>query len=245
VTSAGTDHPAEAGTDHPAPGGTDHPAEAGVAAGTTPRWLVGLLVTVLAVASLLAGGAIAVTSGIGRPPVPADGSVDAGFARDMTIHHDQATHIAQVVRDRGDDPAVRLVAFDIETQQLGQMGQMLGWLQSWGLSQETDRPQLAWLPADSGHGHDSAGGPLMPGMATPAEMAKLRSLSGTALDVYFLQLMIRHHQGGLPMARYAAEHALVDYVRELGRKIVTGQSGEIVTLEQMLRERGGQPLPAP
>jgi uncharacterized protein (DUF305 family) len=252
VTPAGTDPAgtdpagtAEAGTDDPAPAATNHLDEAGVAAGNTPRWLVGLLVTVLAVALLLAGGAIGVTSGIGRPPAPADGSVDAGFARDMSTHHDQATHMAQVVRDGGSDPAVRLLAFDIETQQLGQMGQMLGWLQSWGLSQETDRPQLAWLPADSGHGHDSAGGPLMPGMATPVEIAKLRSLSGTALDVYFLQLMIRHHQGGLPMARYAAEHASVSYVRDLGRKIVTGQSGEIVTLEQMLRERGGQPLPAP
>jgi uncharacterized protein (DUF305 family) len=85
----------------------------------------------------------------------------------------------------------------------------------------------------------------MPGMATPTEMAKLRSLSGKALDVYFLQLMIRHHQGGLPMARYAADHASVDYVRDLAQKIVTAQSGEIVSMEQMLRERGGTPLPAP
>jgi uncharacterized protein (DUF305 family) len=153
--------------------------------------------------------------------------------------------MAQVVRDHGTDPELRLLAFDIETQQLGQMGQMLGWLQSWGLSRETDRAELAWLPASSGHVHSSADGALMPGMATPAEMAKLRSLSGKALDVYFLQLMIRHHQGGLPMARYAAAHASVDYVRALAQKIVDAQSAEIVSMEQTLRELGGEPLPSP
>ena len=47
------------------------------------------------------------------------------------------------------------------------------------------------------------------------------------------------------MARYAADHASVDYVRELGQKIVTAKTGEIVSMEQMLRERGGTPLPAP
>ena len=62
-------------------------------------------------------------------------------------------------------------ADDREVMRLpGQMGQMLGWLQSWGLSLETDRPQLEWLPADSGHVHNSTGGALMPGMATPAEL---------------------------------------------------------------------------
>ena len=226
--------------------GTAGPAEVADAAGPPrPRWLVVLLVAVLAAALVVGGGTLAVVAGIGTTRAPADDSADAGFARDMSTHHDQATQIAQVVRDGGTDPAVRLLAFDIETQQLGQIGQMLGWLQSWGLSQQTDRPHLAWLPPESGHVHSSADGALMPGMATPAEMAKLRSLSGQPLDVYFLQLMIRHHQGGLPMARYAAEHASVDYVRDLGQKVVAGQSAEIVTMEQLLRERGGQPLPAP
>ena len=53
----------------------------------------------------------------------------------------------------------------------------------------------------------------MPGMATEEELAELRGLTGTAFDVEFLRLMIRHHQGGLEMAEYAAEHADVAAVR--------------------------------
>ena len=37
----------------------------------------------------------------------------------------------------------------------------------------------------------------MPGMATDAEMTKLRSLHGADADTFFIQLMLRHHEGGL------------------------------------------------
>ncbi len=70
-------------------------------------------------------------------------------------------------------------------------------------------------------------------------------MHGKALDVYFLQLMIRHHEGGLPMAQYAAQNAADSYVRDLASRMVTAQSAEVVTMEQMLRERGAQPLPPP
>ena len=56
----------------------------------------------------------------------------------------------------------------------------------------------------AGHQHDVGANGLMPGMATPAQMTKLQTLHGSALDIFFLQLMIRHHQGGIEMAQYAA-----------------------------------------
>ena len=85
----------------------------------------------------------------------------------------------------------------------------------------------------------------MPGMATQSEINKLLSLTGKPLDIYFLQLMIRHHQGGIPMAQYAAAHAGQSYVRDLARKMVQNQSNEIVTMEQLLRQLGGSPLLPP
>ena len=212
-----------------------------------PRWLVRVLVAVLAVALVALGGGLAVATGIGRPAVPSDESVDAGFTRDMITHHTQAVQMAEVVRDHGSDPALRLLAYDIETQQLAQVGQMRGWLQSWGLPEQTDRARMAWM-GSAAHAHDpaaSAAGAPMPGMATTAEMARLRSLSGRALDVDFLQLMIRHHEGGLPMTQHAADHAGVTYVRDLAAKVASAQTSEVVTMEQVLREHGGEPLPPP
>jgi uncharacterized protein (DUF305 family) len=92
---------------------------------------------------------------------------------------------------------------------------------------------------------ETSSGVLMPGMATEEELAGLRSLSGTAFDVEFLRLMIRHHQGGLDMAVYAAEHADVDAVRRLAATIRSAQTSETATMTDLLTERGGTPLPAP
>lgn len=210
-----------------------------VATGDRQRPVLLLVLGVVAALALFAAGAgTAVLAGIGADRPPGDASADAGFARDMSLHHLQATQMAQVARDNSDDPDVRLIAYDIETQQYGQIGQLRGWLQSWGLSPETDRPLMAWMGPD----HSMAAGGRMPGMASTAELDRLRTLSGRPLDVFFLQLMIRHHRGALDMAQHAATHADRPYVRDLAGKMAQLQAAEVVTMEQMLRSRGGQPL---
>jgi uncharacterized protein (DUF305 family) len=60
---------------------------------------------------------------------------------------------------------------------------------------------------------------------------------------YFLQLMIRHHQGALPMAQYAQQHAGQPYARELAQSMFAAHSGEIIA--NLLRQLGGAPLPPP
>jgi uncharacterized protein (DUF305 family) len=213
------------------------------------RGLTALLVTVIAVGLLAAGGGLAVALGIGRTDTPTADSVDAGFARDMSRHHLQGVEMANVALDRAADPEVRQLAFDIASTQTNQAGRMQGWLTLWGLPL-TSSEVMAWMDdgAMSGMDHDAhsgSGGAVMPGMATEAELAELRELTGTAFDVRFLQLMIRHHQGGLEMAQYGQEHAAEAAVRGLAQSIAETQTAETTTMERMLRALGGTPLPAP
>ena len=72
---------------------------------------------------------------------------------------------------------------------------------------------------------------------------RLRKLSGLELDVLFLQLMLRHHEGGKEMAEYAAKHASEGYVRNLAQKIVDSQQAESDLMRQLLAQRGAKPLP--
>ena len=205
------------------------------------------LLAVIAVGLVLLGGGLAVVLGIGRDDgtaVPTADSVAAGFSRDMAIHHLQGVEMANVALERSEDPEVRQLAFDISSTQTNQAGRMQGWLSLWGVP-PTGGEAMAWLGGDGGHSHAMTTDGLMPGMATEDELAELRSLSGTDFDVEFLRLMIRHHQGGLGMAEYAADHADVDAVRRLAGTIADTQTAETTTMTELLTERGGTPLPAP
>lgn len=200
-----------------------------------------VLVAILTVAALVAAltlGHLWGTHSSKSSGSVADSSVDAGFARDMSTHHTQAVTMAGYERDHTTNASLKLLAFDIETSQEFQIGQMQGWLDVWGLSRETSRPVMSWM---GGHAHLDGG--LMPGLATAAQMSKLESLQGKPLDILFLQLMIRHHQGGLQMAQYGADHAGKAYVRDLAQSIINAQSAEVIEMEQLLRQLGGSPLP--
>jgi uncharacterized protein (DUF305 family) len=226
--------------------------------GRPRRRLTGVLVAVIAVGLLAAGGGLAVALGIGRTEQPTTDSVDAGFARDMSRHHLQAVEMANLALTRSQDAEVQRLAFDISSTQTNQVGRMQGWLSLWGLPL-TSSEVMAWMddPAMAGHdmaGHDMAAmsgtaaaddGAVMPGMATETELSRLRALSGTPFDVLFLQLMIRHHEGGLEMAQYGEQHAAEPAVRGLAGSIVAAQTAETATMEQMLGARGGTPLPGP
>jgi hypothetical protein len=89
----------------------------------TPRPRSALL-GALALFLLLAGGLAGYL--LGRANPPAADSVDVGFARDMSIHHEQAVQMAALVYDRTQDEAIRSLAFDILTTQQGQIGMMSG-----------------------------------------------------------------------------------------------------------------------
>lgn len=176
------------------------------------------------------------------------GAVDVGFAQDMSVHHRQAVLMAGQARDRSTDPAIRLIAFDIETNQLQQIGQMQGWLSLWNAAPLPTGRYMTWMADTSsmpGMAHGTPGLPTMPGMASAADLQRLQASSGGSFDVLFLQLMLRHHQGGTPMAQYAAQHAESVQVRNLAEKIVVSQGAESDYLAQLIAQHGAQPLPAP
>ncbi|MFJ9186649.1 DUF305 domain-containing protein [Streptomyces anulatus] len=169
---------------------------------------------------------------------PAEDSVDAGFARDMAIHHQQAVEMSFIVRDRTDDEDVRRLAYDIINTQANQRGMMLGWLELWGLPKSAAGPPMEWMghtltPTDDGS--------LMPGMATDAELAALTAAKGEKAEVLFLRLMTVHHRAGADMAQAAAGAAKTDAIRDLAAGMVLGQQSEMGLMADMLKARGAKP----
>ncbi|MFB4287150.1 DUF305 domain-containing protein [Nonomuraea sp. ATR24] len=197
------------------------------------------LFAVLAVLVVVVAAAFLVFGGRGTP---GETSAEAGFARDMATHHAQAVDMSFTIRDKSESREIRNLAFDIINTQANQRGMFLGWLQQWELTQATDLRPMAWM---SGHGHGAQQpqGGAMPGMASRAELDQLGELQGTEAEVLFLQLMIRHHEGGVQMAEGLLKLSDRAEVTGMARKIVEGQSGEIDLMTKLLALRGAQPFP--
>lgn len=218
----------------------------------TTRWLVigAALVVMLILGFGLGAFATRVIDAEPTATTPGAGSVEVGFAQDMSVHHLQAVTMAGWARDHTADQEIKTLAFDIERTQTGQVGRMKGWLGLWGQPEQATGAYMTWMTepmaGHGGHGGSAAtqpNGAPMPGMATSAELAKLRSLTGKELDVYFLQLMLRHHIGGTAMAQYANDHTSVADVKSLTRSMLDSQGAEITLMKNLLQERGAAPLP--
>ncbi|MEV7415803.1 DUF305 domain-containing protein [Streptomyces sp. NPDC089919] len=218
------------------------------------RWAA---VTAVVLALLVAGATTFASARGGSSDTPSVTSADAGFARDMAVHHQQAVEMSFIVRDRTQDEAVRRLAYDIANTQANQRGMLLGWLDLWGLPKAYPAAEpMAWMAGGDGGGaghdmegmdgmadmpgmeHVKPGGALMPGMATAAQLDRLRKASGKAAEVLYLQLMTDHHKGGVAMAKGCARLCRTGVEKDLAAGMVAAQQSELELMADMLKERG-------
>lgn len=200
------------------------------------------LVTLVVVLALAAGVLLGRWSASSQEvSAPGTTSVEAGFVRDMSAHHAQAVEMAMIAHARAATTEVRTLAYDIATSQENQRGQMMGWLQLWGLSLATSVERMEWMRA-GGHGHAGSGSASMllsdgrmPGMVSDAQLQKLREASGKDAEVLFLQLMITHHRAGVEMAQAAEASAEQPAMVRLATSMVAKQ------MTAMLATRGAKP----
>ncbi|MFF2330326.1 MULTISPECIES: DUF305 domain-containing protein [unclassified Streptomyces] len=169
-----------------------------VGRGRRARWAAGSAVVV----ALLFAGAATVASArddgadhaaAPAPRTPAVDSADAGFARDMAVHHQQAVEMSFIVRDRTGDEEVRRLAYDIANTQANQRGMMLGWLDLWELPKAAaGQEPMAWMATGhEGHtknGTDGTDG--MDGMDGMDDMDGMDGMAGTGTGY-------RPHDGSL------------------------------------------------
>ncbi|MFD0363258.1 DUF305 domain-containing protein [Nocardia sp. GCM10030253] len=178
-------------------------------------------------------------------------SVEVGFAQDMTAHHQQALIMVQRL-DRGADPTVLRLAQQLADAQRIEIGTMLGWLRLANETPLSPHP-MAWMhteePAPHQHSVAALNRPpaprdsTMPGMATMAELDALATARGRDAAILFLQLMFRHHHGGLIMSRTADQLLPSGPVKESARSMFQSQSQETGVISVLLTQLGGQPLP--
>jgi uncharacterized protein (DUF305 family) len=191
---------------------------------------IAAVLAVLAVLGVLA----AVTRRSEAPPAPGPANaapaadpVDAGFATDMLDHHQQALQMSLLAIDKATTTPVQTLAIKMVTGQQSESGRFLQYLEERGLHQgDADRVVMGWM----GMARPRA---QMPGLASPEELLALTNATGPDVDRRFLDLMIRHHEGGLHMAEYAAEHGSNEPLRGVAARMVVTQRREIADMQQL------------
>jgi uncharacterized protein (DUF305 family) len=202
-----------------------------------PRWRFGIGMLVLAVvASLLAGYAIGALT-LRPDPNPGDASAEAGFARDMITHHDQAVTMGMIAYQRAASPEVRQLGYDIAMTQQGEIGMMHQWLRDWGLDPTGSQPRMVWMQdqLDQAMVRDDG---LMPGMATTEQLTELREAEGVEVDRLFLELMTYHHLGGIHMVDAILERSDNPRVTWLAGLMRTGQAKEMQVMDDLQAQLG-------
>jgi uncharacterized protein (DUF305 family) len=195
---------------------------------TGPRALQRLLVPGVIVTLLTLIAALLALFWLTRPP--SEASIEVAYTRDMIAHHEQAVEMALLLRERGVSDDLDALTRDIVLTQQAQLGQMQGWLAVWGSPLGSDRPAMGGM------------GPQM-GMATQEQVNELRTLPLPEAEVRFLQLMIRHHQGAVWMAREIGPKTDRPVIYNFAVATIASQESEIAVMRDLLVQRGAQPLP--
>jgi uncharacterized protein (DUF305 family) len=193
-----------------------------------PWWQHPFNIVVIAVTAALIAGMVGWM--IGDSSTGRDAStVDVGFLQDMREHHEQAVGMSFVYLSLDDtEPGLRTVARSIVFGQGIEIGRMVQLLRDLGESEVNEGDtSMAWM------GHSVPLGE-MPGMASDAELDELGTRSGAEADRLFVELMVRHHEGGIEMADYAAANAADDEVQAMAASIADAQRDEITELERLI-----------
>jgi uncharacterized protein (DUF305 family) len=150
-------------------------------------------------------------------------AADVSFSMEMIQHHRQAVEMAELAATRASSTETKDLAAKIKGAQDPEIKTLSGWLTSWGEE----------VPADmSGMGHDMSSS--MPGMMSTGDMDKLEKAKGAEFDKAFAEMMIKHHEGAIEMAKTEKAEGKYDPAKRLADDVIKAQTAEIEQMNKML-----------
>lgn len=161
-------------------------------------------------------------------------AADIAFARSMIPHHRQAIDMAGLVPARSKNPQVIALARQIGQAQGPEVATMRRWLRQWGETQPNGMDGGGMAGMDHGGGMGGQGPAGMPGMMSGPEMMRLRDGRGGVFDRSWLQMMIKHHEGAVAMARQEQRAGVNPEAKQLAGRIIEVQQREIETMNGLL-----------
>lgn len=166
--------------------------------------------SLVSVATLLAVS-LTVTLFISRPvPIPPNED-DKRFVDQLIPHHHLGMRLLDEAVLKSQDVRLRRLVFEMGSYHSDELHTLEQWSEQWGLS-----------------GVDE-----FPGSLSEAELQHLSTLTSAAHDTYWLELMIRHHEGALAIT---ANDALGRRTRTLAETVADVQRQQIFEMRELLTD---------
>ncbi len=153
-------------------------------------------------------------------PKAAKAPYDHQFLDTMSAHHQGAMHMAQLVEERSAHDELKQMAKRMIGDQEKDIQQLQNWKKQWYA------------------GKGDAVNMKMPGMASMKGMSisKLAASKGEQFDGMFLDMMPKHHAGGIKMAKDALKKAQHQEIKDFSQKTIGTQNEEIAQMEKWKKE---------
>ncbi|MFE4497678.1 DUF305 domain-containing protein [Streptomyces niveus] len=201
----------------------------------------------LAVAGAITASALLLTAcggeehsgdhGGGKPAAGAFNDADVAFAQGMIPHHEQAVEMSALADGRASGTEIKTLAAEIEKAQDPEITTMRSWLKAWGEPESADgsKPGMDHGSGGSHGAEDSPGGSGgADGMMSDQDLADLSAAKGVDFDRKFAELMIRHHDGAIAMARDQRKNGESGKVKKLAADVIKAQTAEVEQLNTLL-----------
>ncbi|MFE4610435.1 DUF305 domain-containing protein [Streptomyces niveus] len=175
-----------------------------------------------------------------KPAAGAFNDADVAFAQGMIPHHEQAVEMSALADGRASGAEIKTLAAEIEKAQDPEIATMRSWLKAWGEPESADGSEPGMDHGSGGsHGaEDSSGGSGgsggAHGMMSDRDLAELTAAKGVDFDRKFAELMIKHHDGAIAMARDQRKNGESGKVKKLAADVIKAQTAEVEQLNTLL-----------
>lgn len=140
---------------------------------------------------------------------------DVAFVQMMIPDHQMVAKMNALAAQKAASSKLKTLAAQMQDGQAQTVDKLQGWLQAWGQSSG----QMA--------------GMTMPGAMTQKDMDMLKSMKGMNFDMMFAQMMIKHHQGSVQMARDEQAKGTSQEAKAMAADMVTTQEKQIAQLRSI------------
>ena len=141
---------------------------------------------------------------------------DVAFAQMMIPDHQMTAKMAELAQQKAAGKDLKTLAGQMVEGQQKSVTTLQGWLTTWG------KPATA----------DMAG-MTMPGAMTDKDMTMLKSMKGMDFDMMFAQMMIKHHEGSIQMAKDEQAKGSSAEAKAMAASMIKTRQAEVEQLRKL------------